>query len=269
MLSRSIPSVSQAQPPSQWSLECPIVYGPIRSRRYGFSLGINLLPSGWKLCNFDCLYCQCGWTGRSRFRDSFAAVPFPLLEEVERTVDRIFRELGQARVQPDTIVFSGNGEPTLHPGFPEAARLVEAYRDQYLPETQIGILTNGTRILVAGVGDAIARMEFKSFKLDAGLDWMNRPLGSHPLEPLLPAWSQIPDLTIQSFFCEGRFDNTLSQVVAPWVERLCRIKPRRVHLYTLDRLPASTLIQKASLTSLTRAARAVVNATGIEVDVFD
>ena len=43
-----------------------IVFGPIKSRRLGNSLGINLLPDNGKLCSFDCIYCECGWNKDGR-----------------------------------------------------------------------------------------------------------------------------------------------------------------------------------------------------------
>ena len=60
-----------------------IVFGPIASRRLGSSLGINLVPSKGKLCNFDCIYCECGWNkdGRSNGR-------FPRLAEVEEALEK-------------------------------------------------------------------------------------------------------------------------------------------------------------------------------------
>lgn len=253
----------------EWSLECPLVYGPVRSRRHGFSLGINLLPGGRKVCDFDCLYCQCGRSSRQIALDSFSGVPFLPLDEIEGTIDSRFKELESKKVLPDTIVFSGNGEPTLHPSFPKVCEVVRRSRDQYLPESRIGILTNGTRTLDPAVFEAIAELDWTSIKLDAGGLWLNRPILSYDLEKLIPVWRQIPVLTIQSFFNEGRLANTQPQVVGPWTQQIQRIRPRRVHIYTLDRKPAVKTIQKASIATLTQVARQLALATGIQVEVFD
>ncbi len=55
------------------SLFPDIIFGPVRSRRLGLSLGVNLLPTRSKLCSFDCIYCECGWNaehpGARRFND--------------------------------------------------------------------------------------------------------------------------------------------------------------------------------------------------------
>lgn len=44
------------------------IFGPVKSRRYGNSLGINLLPDDHKFCNFDCIYCECGWTENTKVK---------------------------------------------------------------------------------------------------------------------------------------------------------------------------------------------------------
>ena len=54
-----------------------IVFGPIYSRRLGSSLGVNILPQEGKMCNFDCVYCECGWN-----RDGRSSSRFPVAEEV-------------------------------------------------------------------------------------------------------------------------------------------------------------------------------------------
>ena len=88
-----IPELEQPKEPRTWQLDCPLVYGPLASRRHGLSLGINLLPKDLKVCNFDCLYCQCGRTARETVSDSFSQIVFPSLEEVEEGIASRFREL--------------------------------------------------------------------------------------------------------------------------------------------------------------------------------
>ena len=98
---------------------------------------------------------------------------------------------------------------------------------------------------------------------------MNRPRESVNLATLIPTWAKMPNLTIQSFFSEGRFDNTLDEWVDPWVKQLKAIRPHRVQLYTLDRTPAVGVMVKASLSTLTRIGRRVASAVCTEVQVFD
>lgn len=268
-MTQHTPELKHSEDLKEWSLECPLVYGPVCSRRHGFSLGINLLPEGRKVCDFDCLYCQCGRSSRQIVLDSFSKVPFLPLEEIERTIDSRFRELALKKVLPDTIVFSGNGEPTLHPSFAKVCEVVRRYRDRYLPQSRIGILTNGTNTLDSSIFEAMTKLDWSSIKLDAGGLWLDRPMLSYDREKLIPVWRQIPTLTIQSFFVEGRLANTEPEVVGPWIQQIQRIRPRRVHIYTLERKPAVKAIQRASIAALTQVARQLALATGIQVEVFD
>ena len=83
-----------------------IVFGPIKSRRLGNSLGINLLPDNGKLCSFDCVYCECGWN-----KDGRADQVIPTKEAVFQRMQERFAELHDEGTPVDTITFSGNGEP--------------------------------------------------------------------------------------------------------------------------------------------------------------
>ena len=78
------------------SLFNDIIFGPVRSRRLGLSLGVNLLPVESKLCSFDCIYCECGWNG-----DHPGGRRFNRREDVERllreTLEKMV-EIGRAHV---------------------------------------------------------------------------------------------------------------------------------------------------------------------------
>jgi len=252
----------------RWNLDCEIVYGPIPSRRFGYSLGVNLLPSGQKVCDFDCLYCQCGGSSRSLARQGFAGVPFPSLAEIEEAVEKRFRDLSTQRILPDTIVFSGNGEPTLYPEFTRAVEIVKQARDHYLPQSRVGILTNGSQLQNEMVFQTVSALDLKSVKFDAGGEWLDRPLTTYDLQEMIPIWRELPQLTIQSFFCEGRFDNTASRDVEPWLGGLLQIQPARVQIYTLDRVPPVPQMRRASsLTLEALAGRVRLSLQGV-VELF-
>lgn len=245
--------------------EHPIVYGPVQSRRLGFSLGVDLLPAEDKACNFDCLYCECGWTPWMKTPKPW----FPSLEALEEAVTRGLPVMARLHPSIETITFSGHGEPTLFPEFPEAVELVRDLRLKYLPWARLAILTNGTMLGAKAVLDAVCQFDIRCVKLDAGGIWINRPRPGISIAALLPVWAEIPHLTLQSFFCEGRFDNTRREWVDPWVEQVKVVKPRCVQLYTLDRSPAVTAMQKASPSTLNHIGRRLASEVGTEVQVFD
>lgn len=110
------------------SLFPDIIFGPVRSRRLGLSLGVNLLPTRSKLCSFDCIYCECGWnaehTGARRFNDR---------DDVRTQLEATLRRMVADGTPPDVITFAGNGEPTLHPDFETVIGDTLALRDALCP----------------------------------------------------------------------------------------------------------------------------------------
>ena len=83
-----------------------IVFGPVKSRRLGASLGINLLPGNRKICNFNCIYCECGWTDAS----SSSRQKLPSREDLRTHLESRLLEMKARKEDLDTITFAGNGE---------------------------------------------------------------------------------------------------------------------------------------------------------------
>ncbi|MBQ0093931.1 MAG: radical SAM protein, partial [Bacteroidales bacterium] len=117
------------------------VFGPIKSRRLGNSLGINLLPRKGKLCNFDCIYCECGWNADGR-KDR----ELPSGREVIEALKTALENCKDRGIPVDSITFSGDGEPTLHPEFPSIVDGVIELRDKYFPQSKVTILSNATQV---------------------------------------------------------------------------------------------------------------------------
>ena len=108
-------------------LEEGIIYGPLLSRRLGRSLGINLLPTKYKICSFDCLYCNYGYTDLQTLNPPRQDFP---------TTDAVLTAIKQALQKEDKLdylTFSGNGEPTLHPEFTTIAAQTKELRDKWHP----------------------------------------------------------------------------------------------------------------------------------------
>ena len=254
--------------PKACATELPILYGPVESRRLGLSLGVNLLPAGEKTCNFDCLYCELGWTPWMEVRPTW----FPSLEVLEAALSQDLPKLVKRYPSLDVITLSGNGEPTLFPAFADAVKMLSEFRQRHCPWVRLAILTNGSKLDEPAIFGAVRGIDVKCVKFDAGGTWINRPREGLNLARLIPVWAQMPDLTIQSFFSEGHFDNTRNEWVDPWLEHLKAIQPRRVQLYSLDRTPAVGevgVMGRASLDRMSRIGRRVASAVCAEVQVFD
>ena len=210
------------------------VFGPIFSRRLGSSLGINLLPEEGKLCNFDCIYCECGWNadGRGDKRN-------PRAEDVRKALTEKLEACKEAGTPIDSITFSGDGEPTLNPDFPEIIDLTLELRDKYYPEAKVSVLTNATRAGRESVFQALRKVDNPILKLDAPTDeaaaLINRPVGAYHVEDIVRALERFDgNFVLQTMFlkCDGFASEDW---VDGWMDIVRRLKPREVMVYTIDR----------------------------------
>ena len=248
------------------------VFGPIRSRRLGNSLGINLLPTSGKLCNFDCIYCECGWNkdGRDDHR-------LPTAAEVRSALEDKLAACMLDGVRIDSITFSGDGEPTLNPEFPRIIDDTLALRDIYYPDAKVSVLSNATRAGEPAVFEALKKVDNNILKLDTVSDdfirLVDRPQGVYELGALVEQMRRFDGhCIIQTMFLKGTdstgrdVNNTSNAFVRPWIDVLCTIRPQQVMIYTIDReTPTSTLL-KASREELDTIA-AQVEAAGMNVNV--
>ncbi|MFI3267793.1 MAG: radical SAM protein, partial [Rikenellaceae bacterium] len=118
-----------------------VIFGPIKSRRLGVSLGVNLMPTNGKLCNFDCVYCECGWNGANSGK-----LRYNSMETVKEQLRERLSKMHSEGEKLDVITFAGNGEPTLHPNFKEIIDSTISLRNELFPEAKVAVLSNATRV---------------------------------------------------------------------------------------------------------------------------
>src|SRR5262245_40665031 len=161
-----------------------LIFGPVDSRRYGRSLGVNILPPGRKICDFNCPYCECGWTEVAASRAPSPSL-FPPAREVLAAIEADLSERVAAGETIDTITFAGNGEPTLHPEFAAIARGSRDLRDRFFPRATLVILSAATHLGRADVREGLEAFDVKVMKLDAGTEEgfraINLPVGKETL----------------------------------------------------------------------------------------
>ena len=247
------------------------VFGPVHSRRLGVSLGINLLPKGGKVCSFDCIYCECGLNGERRTKN-----PLPTPDEVESRLRSKLLEMKQDGLVPDVLTFAGNGEPTLHPHFPEVVDRVRRVRDELCPSAKMSILSNATQIRRPEIREALLLFDNNILKLDTVcptyINNVDRPQGHYDVEEQIACMELFKgQCIIQTMLMKGYYeghdlDNTGEAFVQPYLEALKRIKPRAVMLYTLDRETPVMGLEKATPAAM-EAIAARIRELGIEVSV--
>ncbi len=223
-----------------------IIYGPIQSRRLGRSLGINVLPPNIKYCNFNCLYCQYGWTDFHYLKHK-KKPPFPETGEILNAVEKTLSSL---HPKPAYITFSGNGEPTLHPDFHEIVSGVIHIRNKLSPASKTAILSNSTTVSNPEIQKAISKLDARIMKLDTGNEKMlfkyNRPTKGIRFQSILKGLVQLQNVTIQTLFCKSAQGNYHEQNLKDWIQKLNFISPQTVQIYTLDRDTPSSSISSLS-----------------------
>ena len=250
-----------------------IIFGPVKSRRLGVSLGINLLPLKQKICNFNCIYCECGWT-----RDvEITKGRLPSREEVYNALDHKLSELKEMNKAPDVITYAGNGEPTLHPEFPEIIDDTITLRDKYFPSAKIAVLSNATTISNPSIKKALLKVDQNILKLDSALDSTikihNQPRVDIHIDELINNLKGFDgNLIIQTLFLRGihngkKIDNTTHIEIRAWIKAIEKIQPSEVMIYTISRdTPAGAGLNKIPFIELKEIA-ALVESKGIRTKV--
>ena len=245
-----------------------IVYGPIRSRRLGVSLGVNLMPTTAKLCTFDCVYCECGWN---------QPVSHPQLPTREQVRDALESQLLTLDVQPDVITFSDNGEPTLHPDFLGIIQDTCALRDQYCPNAKVSVLSNSTQLGRKDVVEALLLCDNRILKLDSAIDTtmqlIDKPVNQHLTVAQIVQWLSLfeGNFTLQTCFLRGEYegrviDNTTPEELDAWYQAVNILHPKQVMIYVIDRATPLQTLSKVPTEEM-EAIAAPLREKGIDVIV--
>ncbi len=249
-----------------------IIFGPVKSRRLGVSLGINLLPTNVKVCSFDCIYCECGFTPK----EYEEKVTLPPRNQVAEKLEAKLKEMIAENQLPDVITFAGNGEPTLHPEFAGIIDDTIALRNKLTPKARIAVLSNATMIHRKPVFNALLKIRDNIQKLDSAFEetvkLLDCPKGNFSLnrtiEQLIAFNGKV---IIQTMFVRGSFkgnkiDNTTEKEIQAWLELLKKINPLQVMIYTIARDTPIETLEKVSIEELNVIAERV-RKVGYDVQV--
>lgn len=247
-------------------LQTEIVYGPLKSRRFGTSLGVNLLLKDKKICNFNCVYCQ---YGQSRPTKNAA---FPTVQDIKAETTLFLNDAKNHNRAIDWIMIAGNGEPTLHPAFPEAVKCLLSLRDELLPGVPVGILSNSSTCCRPEVRLALARLDGRFMKLDAGsppvFKDVNRPSRATGWDEVVAGLRDLKNIVLQSLFFEGAARNIAPSQVSDWIGAVGHIQPKSVQIYTIDRPTRLEGVRRVSKETLRRIAGELTAQTGVHGDVY-
>ncbi|MDZ7338588.1 MAG: radical SAM protein [candidate division KSB1 bacterium] len=249
-------------------LQKGIVYGPVASRRLGRSLGINLMPTTYKACSYNCVYCHYGWTKVAVLDCRPLYHDLPTVEQVGAAL----RAALEAGANPEYITFSGNGEPTLHPAFSDMVDTVIWCRDQLAPQAKTCVLSNATCLGKESAARALEKLDVRILKLDAGDEqtWrlVNRPAPGLSFVQLLEGLRSTKNWVLQTLFCDGPYANCRPHQVEQWMELVGQLRPRLVQIYTIDRPAAHGRLRRVSLEVLKEIGAKASRRTGLPVHVY-
>lgn len=240
-----------------------IIYGPVKSRRLGWSLGVNVLPAHKKLCNFDCVYCQLGWSDQ---KSKNLKTDFPNQDQVIHELQNWF--INNTAPSLDCLTLSGNGEPTLNPHFPEIANALALFLKIHSPTTKLVLLTNGTQIHNKRILQDLKVFSEVCVKHDPNYKIANRPQKAYAsaldnifyLKPL-------PDLVLQSCIFVGEMENLSQAYQQEWWGPIIILQPKRLDLYTIDTATTPTKISAVSTIEMQKLKKFLV-AKNICVRIF-
>jgi wyosine [tRNA(Phe)-imidazoG37] synthetase (radical SAM superfamily) len=254
---RGFPSTGKVPGTFLWER---IVNGPVRSRRLGISLGLNILPPRSKLCTFDCPYCECGFNTPKAEGEKWPS-PDVVADALEKTI-------ALSGLRPDWVTFAGNGEPTMHPRFPQVVDRVLEARERVQPQLKVGILSNGLSAGKPAIRDALDRLDARMMKLDPGP--VERVNGvAYDRELLVANYRGLKDVIVQAMVVEGPdFSGASDVAVAEWLTYLARIAPKGLHLYSIDRIPADRSLKPVARERLMEIADRARGLVAGPIEVF-
>ncbi len=249
-----------------------IIFGPVKSRRLGVSLGVNLLPVNVKVCSFDCIYCECGFTPKKYPEKAV----LPTRSEVRQKLEQKLQEMVVQHLLPDVITFAGNGEPTMHPDFAGIIDDTIELRDLITPGARIAVLSNATMLHKPGVFNALLRVEDNIQKLDSAFEetiaLLDCPRGTFNLQKVVDQLVRFNGkVIVQTLFVKGSFkgqpvDNSTDREIEAWLKLLHKIRPEKVMIYTIARDTPVDTLEKVSAHKLEAIAGRVKN-EGMEVQI--
>jgi len=252
-----------------------IIFGPVNSRRLGVSLGINLLPTNYKICNFNCIYCECGLNkdlGSKSIKQDL-----PSRNEVKKMLAEKIKSMQKEKnLVPDVITFAGNGEPSLHPDFEAIIDDTIKIRNQHCPNAKIAVLTNATLINKKNVFNALLKVDQNIIKLDSVFDHtlqaLNKPLASYSVSKQIELMKEFKgNCIIQTMFTRGQhegnsFDNTKKIEVDSLIEAYLQIAPKQIMIYTISRDTPIDTIEKIGEDEL-NSIGAKIKSKGFDVQI--
>lgn len=212
-----------------------IVFGPIRSRRFGNSLGINPVPSPRTECGAECLHCRTG---------SAAAVPIisrsnavPSSGVIVTSAARRIIEIQKAGEKLEAITVTGNGDPTMHPSLLEISENLRDLRTKWFPKAKLVLLSTSEAFLSPELRAVIAIYDRPVFRFDWGTAKTYdafRPNAKLDYKTVVERIQPLDRWICQATFVQGALDNSNDREVQAWIKKVEELRPRAVQVMSIE-----------------------------------
>ncbi|OGP50384.1 MAG: hypothetical protein A2Y79_11725 [Deltaproteobacteria bacterium RBG_13_43_22] len=206
------------------------IFGPVPSRRLGFSLGVDIIP--YKTCSFDCIYCELGKTDSKTIEPVEVIHPETVLTELERV-------LSASPLTLDFVTVSGSGEPTLHPLLGVIIQEIKK-----MVSVPVALLTNGSLLFKDEVLERVQAADVVLPSLDAPdrdvFQTVNRPHPSLTFDQLIDGLIKLgkskgPRIWLEVLLLRGI--NDTPKQIETFGQYIKKINPEKIHLNTVIRPP--------------------------------
>lgn len=222
---------------------------------FGRTVELNILGEQ-KICNFDCVYCSLG-PSEIRISRLKQDAQFTPVDEILSAIGRALGAAAQKGEPIDTIVVSGNGEPTLHPLFLNFAKSLLERRSELASitngggkTTKIVCMTNGDRLENRDIVDALNLFDECLVKIDVGTEKafkkINRPLSRSSLDKVILGSRSLKNLSIQTTVTGGDLSLIHSAQLEEWIEVVAMLNPKKVYLIQAHAPCADKTVKLAS-----------------------
>ena len=229
-------------------------YGPFQSRRLGLSLGVNILPR-YKLCTFNCVYCEIGST------DQLVSPKFRIKAPPSLNFRKELKGILKFVPHLNSITFGYNGEPTLNENLLDFHKIASDVREEIEwthDRPILTIFTNSSTLYIKEIRDRVKQFDLVLAKLDAAIDEdfqrTNSPHQQAPdietiIDSLVRLKQEMPKnhkLAIQSLiynsYKENFIPNNNSENISMLAQAIKKIKPNLVQIYSVARIPANYFV---------------------------
>jgi wyosine [tRNA(Phe)-imidazoG37] synthetase (radical SAM superfamily) len=176
---------------------------------------------------------------------------------VEAALEEKMAKAAEEGTPVDSITFSGNGEPTMNPDFPQIVEATVRLRDQYFPDAKVSVLSNAVLVARKDIAEALKKVDNPILKIDASSDELigkiNKPVGRYRLSEIIEALKGFEgNFVLQTMFLRSQdFSTTHKEALEAWMDIVRELRPREIMVYTIDRETPDKSLGKYTVDEMT------------------